>query len=489
MRVSTRHEGDLDKQLLSFSQSGKTAVTLVLDSSANYVAVQHTAWMLANLAARLDGYVECVCICCPENIQIHPNIIPFNFGATDFGKALVSAVSALGIIPVFTGEKKGLVFYVGPGAAIENCWRVHGEGWVGGISKSAIIDKPNSSLPFGPYVAACFAAAEIFKEMRMTPKDYLPNEGFFDAWNLAPIRTFCSSEQPALSELGLECTLAGVGAVGTAFIHTMFACPMIKLSATIADNDSKGLDITNLNRYVLFGKSEIGKLKPDAVCDLLKDSHIRFFPWNNGVETLAKIGPRVLSAVDKNKSREGIQYSYPSRIISASTLGLRAEVLRCGPPGEGACLRCYNAPEVLPSDDEKIAKLKKAPEDEIVRFCKEAGISIEEGKAWINKPKCGQPGELLLSVLPVADDEQGVFSVGFTSVFAGVLLAVEFLKDCMGITNSLNGRSNHFTFQFFDVMSPVNEPSFLSVDPNCPLCHAKTLPIWKQRFENLKPTR
>jgi molybdopterin/thiamine biosynthesis adenylyltransferase len=491
MKVSARHEGDLNKQLISFPESGKTAITLVLDHSADSIAVQHTVWMLANLAVRLDGYIEKVSICCPNGVTVHPNVLPFPYEASNLCGSLVSAASSLEIIPVVANELIGIPFYIGPGIAPKRGWRVYGDGWVGGITKSAITNAPVSSLPLGPYAAACFAAAEIFKQMRMRPENYSSTEGFFDIWNLEPTPIFRPAEQSSLPELDLECTLAGVGAVGTAFLHTMFACPTLKLSVTGADNDKDGLDITNLNRYVLFGKSAVGQLKPDAVCELLRDSHIQFTPWNDSIETLSKISTRVLSAVDKNKSREGIQYRFPSRIISASTFDLRVEVLRCGPPGKGACLRCHNPPEVLPSDDEKIAKLKKATADEFSQFCAQAGISIDEGREWINEPKekCGQPGERLLTVLHTTNNTEGVFSVGFTSVLAGVLLAAEFIKDCMGADIPLNRFANNFMFQLFDVLSPSNETSFLAIDPNCPTCSAKTLAIWKQRFDGLKPAR
>jgi molybdopterin/thiamine biosynthesis adenylyltransferase len=491
MRVSARHEGDVDGQLVPFSESGKTAVTLVLDDSAQLIAVQHAAWMFANLAVRLGGYVEKVSIFCPDGVPIHRNVLPFSSGESDFGLALKAAASSLGIVPVVANEMLGIQFFIGPGVAPANGWRVYGNGWIGGITKSSINAESPSVLPFGPYVAACFAASEIFKEMRLRHENYRSSEGFFDAWTLKSSRAACSSEPLSLPELELECTLAGVGAVGTAFLHTMFACPMLKLSAAIADNDSKGLDITNLNRYVLFGTSSVGKLKPDAVCEMFEHSHLRLTPCNGGAETLPKIGDRVLSAVDKNKSREGIQYQYPSRIISASTSGLRAEVLRCGPPGKGACLRCYNPPEVLPTDDEKIAKLREAGHDELARYCEEVGISPDEGKAWLNSPKerCGEAGESLLGVQFAVPTAQGVFSVGFTSVFAGVLLASEFLKDCMGVGVPLNDSVNNFSFQFFDVLSAANDTSLLAVDPNCPLCHARTLSTWQRRFGNLKPIR
>jgi hypothetical protein len=97
----------------------------------------------------------------------------------------------------------------------------------------------------------------------------------------------------------------------------------------------------------------------------------------------------------------------------------------------------------------------------------------------------------LISVLREQDGPGGVFSVGFVSVLAGTLLAVEFIKDSLGLSEVLSGDRNRCTFQFFEVISPVNTPSFLPVDPKCPVCAAKgsKIKIWAQRFAELDPAR
>ncbi len=202
---------------------------------------------------------------------------------------------------------------------------------------------------------------------------------------------------------------------------------------------------------------------------------------------MSNLSGRVLSAVDTNRAREGIQFRYPARIISASTLDLRAEVLNCGPPGKGACLRCYNPPEYLASDEELVALLKKVTEEQFAQFCKDANVSVQNGKAWVATPKCGQEGERLLSVLRERDAAPGVFAVGFTSVFAGTLLASEFIKDYVGASVALNGTQNRAVVQFFDILSPANGPSFIACEQDCPACnpHRPGLPIWRRRFAAL----
>jgi len=57
--------------------------------------------------------------------------------------------------------------------------------------------------------------------------------------------------------------------------------------------------------------------------------------------------PGCWSPLDTNRARQALQGHYSPLILSASTFDLRAEVLRAGPPGLGACLRCGGGVTVL----------------------------------------------------------------------------------------------------------------------------------------------
>jgi hypothetical protein len=60
----------------------------------------------------------------------------------------------------------------------------------------------------------------------------------------------------------------------------------------------------------------------------------------------------LLSAVDTNASRRAIQGLYPPRLLSASTHDMRAELLRCDPRAQTACIHCYNPVRDGTSDDQ-----------------------------------------------------------------------------------------------------------------------------------------
>jgi ThiF family len=489
--VSTRHEGDLDQRLVRFTENRKMRVTLLLGDSASQAAVQHSAWMLANLLARLEGYVENISICCPSAVQIHPSVFPFQIEARDFREALISATSLLEIVPVTVDEREGLIFSLGPGDEAMDGWRVYGNGWVGGITRGAAPQQPQSDLPFGPYVAACFAASEVFKRARMRDEHYISSKGFYDTWSLRAHAMMPNKGPLEIPNIEMNCILAGVGAVGNAFLHTMASCPSIRLSAVLADDDHKGVEITNLNRYVLFTKRHLNMLKADAACELLQKPHLKLRPHNGPAQTVSIGNNRVLSAVDTNRAREAIQFLFPARVISASTSDLRVEAHRCGPPGHGACLRCYNPPEALPADHELAARMKNGTLEELKDLADQAGVSMEAALNWLNTEKCGEEGARLLQVLRDRDGGGGRFAVGFTSVLAGVLLATEFIKDSAGYKTSLDGINNHAVFQFFETLSDANESSYVARDQSCPACGATrpSFAIWNSRFTNLGPAR
>lgn len=486
---SSRHESDLRGQLAAFSEARKHVVTIILDDTAQHHAVQHCAWMLLNMLIRFDGFVERVVVCCPEAVTLRSDIIPLAVEEATLARGLVATANSLNLLPTSLSSPSGLPIYIGPGEAVTDGFRAYGDGWTGGISTGTIIHVPESTLPFGPYAAACIAAAEVFKLARMKPDEYQAGDGFFDFWKLQSSPDMLHTGPTSLGSHDLSCILAGIGAVGCAFLHTMAVCPDLQLAATLADNDSKGVELSNLNRYVLFGTASLCKSKPDEAVRILSQGHMKLTPHNGDIGSLEKVEGRVLSAVDKNSAREAIQYRYPARIISASTSDLRSEALRCGPPGRGACLRCYNPREPIPPDDQIVKRLKAADPEEFQRICTSAGVSIEDAASWLKTRSCGSAGSALLKYMRQSDpaDDAGVFAVGFTSVFAGVLLAVEFIKDCLGISEGLNDSANRVNFQFFTIATDVNGKGFIDRDPECPCCIPgnPATKIWETRFRSL----
>jgi molybdopterin/thiamine biosynthesis adenylyltransferase len=493
--VSSRHQGDLGGLLLPFGETNRISVTIaVAPESASLASSQHTAWMLVNILARAEGYVERLSIQCREGIDLCGRVVPLAERHHDLRGALISGGAAIGVLPVEADAQFEHTIVVGANKA----WQLastyaYSSGWCGGISDLPIprevLGAP-SVLPFGPYVAACIAAGEVFKAARMLPDQFVaPRSIFYSLWT--------HKAEPAPTILGpegfsviLDGALAGVGAVGCSLIHAIWACPDITGRLILADNDAKGLDVTNLNRYALFGIGALGKPKASTAAEIARDSPVSWDPKDEGIETVTTPIQRIISAVDKNRSRQGIQGRYPARILSGSTLNLRAEVLRCGPPGVGACLRCFNPPERLEPDEEARRRLLKAPEEELAQLAESADITLLEAKEWLTTGQCGLAGERLLPYLRRSEGES-TFAVAFVSVMAGTMLASELIKDHLGADQPLSGKAQRAVFQFESPLARTNRASAYARDPRCPMCHPATLAsqAWSTRYEGLAPKR
>jgi len=147
---------------------------------AGEAACQHTAWMLVNLLARAEGIVERVIISCPSGVRLAGRVVPLAGRSLDLAEALLAGTAAIDTVPVefaSSSPSAAIRFVVGPGEPPPDALRVHGERWWGGISTSEIPGACDSGLPLGPYAAACLAAAEVFKTVRL--RGHSPLEAAF----------------------------------------------------------------------------------------------------------------------------------------------------------------------------------------------------------------------------------------------------------------------------------------------------------------------
>ncbi len=488
-RVSSRHEGDLGGRFLPFGNVEQVGITITIPREAAALpSTQHAAWMLINLLARLDGIVHKVAVRCPSGIGLSGRVIPLASRDLDLRSALVVGGNAIGIVPVVEELELGRTIVVGPARPMSGGADLFaaGGGWCGGVSLTgAGMERLDyeSPLPFGPYIAACIAAAEVFKAARMQPGTYAaPPSAFYSCWSHSAAE-LPARLGPSNIELTLDASLVGVGAVGSGVLHSLWACPALRGAMVLIDNDPKGLDMTNLNRYSIFGRTSVGSPKATSAAGALSDSSIRFSAHDREIESFRLSTPRVVSAVDRNTARAAIQNQYPARILSGSTSDLRAEVLRCGPPGVGACLRCFNQPEKIPPDQELRSRLKTAGEAELATLAESAGISLAEAKDWLATGSCGLAGARLLPLLRRVEGEPE-FAVGFVSVLAGVMLAAALLKDCLPHNEPLSEARQRATFQFFSPLARSNRAASFLRDPACPMCAPDSIACaaWARRF-------
>ena len=472
---------------------------VVATQTAHLASTQHTAWMLINQLARATGVVSAVRVVCPPGVRLSGRIVPLAPRELPLCDALVRGGQAIGATPVLAAaasDAADVVLIVGAQRDERDCGQhvrhVNAHGWWGGVSEHPMpSDSTKCDLPYGPYIAASLAAGEIFLNARLP--QHVPRSGGtygWDSWTQALRSTPTPGAPEVLNNLDLTGTsLAGVGAVGSTWVHALWATNGLTGQVALADADPKGVTTTNLNRCPLFGTESLNTAKAIEAARLASDSPIDWAPHHGRHEEAGNTPTLLVSAVDTNRAREALQHGYPPRILSGSTLDLRAEVLRAGPPAVGACLRCYNPPEAFVGDDELRAATRDAGPEAVEALAAETGVTPAGIQRWLERGGCDEVGTRLLNTLRSrASEPPARFAVGFTSVMAGTMLTAETVKTLLStpLTNPPS-TANNATFQFLRPTSAINAAGTLAPDPNCPAC-AITNPatqIWEQRLTHV----
>jgi len=360
-------------------------------------------------------------------------------------------------------------------------------------------------LPFGPYFAACLAVGDIYLSVRMPRGQYLPASTYgWDCLKATPLATDIVAPSTAVAKMLSDwaaCSvkislsthaLAGVGAVGAAWMHTLWACPGLTGSVPVVDADSHGVTDDNLNRGVLYTRADIGKPKAITAASAAPGD-LRWLPSQGRFEE-AGVAPDVLvSAVDGNDARAALQGRYPPVILSGSTRDLRAETLRVF-PDSGACLRCHNPPRTMLSDDElRVTALSSARLDDLAGVAAALNVETTALAEKLRRWECDEMSERALRrIRELVGGDVAEFSVGFVSVAAGVLLAADTVKQHAGVPVSgtlITGEStapSSVVFQFWKPHAPVNRAARLGRDDSCPACRIATSQdrVWRQRWRS-----
>lgn len=494
--VGNRHRGTADGAL---NIGGRpVSIEIRLGEDASRTPVQHTAWMLLNVLSRLEGAVSRLRLRCPEAVRAVPRLSPLIRDGQTLRDALLAGARAIGtpaegFVPVgltsAPGESSEIVIGVGFRCSGEATFCAIGNGLCGGVFTRPITTPVTfSDLTIGPYIAACLAAGEVFRQVRLI--DYTPERQLF-----LTACDYSHSGEPAWTDLNANqelssILLAGVGAVGSAFLHALYPLPL-QGTLHLADNDEKGLDGTNLGRYALFGVKSLGKQKASEAASLLRQARFQVVPHDGSFEYFFSSGQRpdiVLSAVDTNEARQSLQEQYAPLILSASTHNLRAEILRCGPPGVGACLSCFNPLKQNQRTEDDIRELLRAKPELISHLCETLHLNQDEAIVWIRDRKCNETGDRLVDEFRTDDGSVPAFAVGFVSALAGTMLAAELLKTMATNAGPLGGTTNRAVFQFQNPAAPTNRVSFYPREECCSACEGKNAGtrIWRRRYEQFQ---
>ena len=488
--IENRHSGTAGGVLVTSDQSKPLNVHVSISLYASgTVAGQRALWMLVNLLARAVGAVASLTVSCPEN-RLLPGVSPGHaVGSSLLPSVLRPAqqINGVPVAPAAQAPERSFVIGIG-GVDDAQLYLTFGDWW-GGITSKAGEDS-GAILPFGPYIAAAHAAGQVFRASRGRT-ELVPF--FYDSWQHITTTEIPINHPPVPGKLTSNLLLAGVGAVGTATMLALWATPGLEGTVQVADADT--VDLTNLNRCVLFDTSSIGLPKATTAANALEFGGAGTLTWDphNG---LAQEHPRreqplelLLPAGDKNRSPLALPRLIPTTPFGASTYNLRASLLRAGPPGARACLVCHNPLEPEISDHELRERYLAADTETRARLAESLAISRVELDAWARTARCG---ELDNRALPFLEEELDTqprqFSVGYLSVLAGVLLAAEAVKERAASQGSLNDDLNYVSVQTVGPWSPRNGATRYLRQDDCLFCgtgrSTAMLQIWKTRFSH-----
>lgn len=467
---------------------------------------QHLTWLLVTLLTRSTDSVIATIGISSDDAPLIAGIDP---ATPNGGPSLLSALKATATTfgpeaaPVIDADElTGADLVLQIGEAASRCWsgaeilHVSAAGWTGAVTPDAT-DVPAFGAagenPFGPYVAACLAAGQVYMYARV--RDHHLQALALNTWTLSQHTDdlgAVAADDPGEPSVELEHVLAGVGAVGSSLLLTLWAYRQASGTIRAADDDPKGVDDTNLNRCVPFHWTHLGLPKAITAAERLSGYHgLVIEPTVGNAQDLVDPRTHLISAVDTPDARQALQDKYPASAVQASTSGLRLEMLRVDPTVGTACLRCFNPPREQTPDSEIRAQVADMDEATLAAHAEAIGADTNQVREWARTGGCGRTGDALLDHLRPSDNRDAQFSVGFMSVLAGVLLAGQVLKDAVRrashrdhITGGvpLVRREARFVTNLLDPRNALAGVRRYGRDNECPACRGTRANVWTKRW-------
>lgn len=477
---------------------------------ASTAAGQHLLWMLVNLLVRQDGrLVQRLVLDIPDVLAL-PECLPYGNGETLAEALRNMAVSIEGhsVLIALGASNVSADIHIIVGAAHDKpaahgkTFYAYGDGWHAylGTCIGSYSSAVQSDSPLGPYFAACLAVGEVFKDRRGFRAGYgrfistiavsLLQRSSYKAWDELPDLHLHPPTNVVLAPL----YLAGAGAVGQAVVLCLGMSPGVTGHMTVIDPQSLD-DVTNLNRYILASK--LGLSKAGIAASFAKshgfttdqyigtwESFIDRFDRSNQKPELVPLEQyrkyeQVVSCVDDsdgNVARHAIQNVWPKIIFGGSThgTGLRCTVSKYDMTGDQMCLKCDNP---LRDAKTKLIEIKslarKMSVQERQQWATDRGLEAHALEEFLTDPSCATVG---LAQLSEYVDRPGNpnFSVGFTSVAAGILLARSLLLHSEPVTDPCSA--------FFYFLNPGARLAERSRNPTCD-CNHRGKEIFKRTWQ------
>lgn len=230
-------------------------------------------------------------------------------------------------------------------------------GWQAAISSSQPLSCGSTENPFGPGLAACLSAANVFRATFL-PQGALDKDATFSA---LPGGEHLLDTRDLKGSLG-QVVLIGAGAIGNAAAWALCRLPMPGKLLVV---DHERIDLGNLQRYVMAERAHERAEKAPLIASFFRGAvqsegvvaDLAGFLEGNGYEH-----EKMLLALDSAKDRRAAQASLPKWIANAWTqpgdLGVSVHDF-----AQGACVSCLYLPaETLRNEDEIIADALGIPD-------------------------------------------------------------------------------------------------------------------------------
>ena len=218
--------------------------------------------------------------------------------------------------------------------------------WVGSVGTSGPFEVGDSDLPYGAGVAACLAAANVFR-LLVLPRGEPDVSASFSALMMRPVDTEAGAplSTSAPDTPPTPTVLVGAGAIGNG---AAWAIARSADASHIEIVDPETVELSNLQRYVLLVRDDEGKAKAPTLAPLFAGSaRAKAFvgSWQEYVSQHGHRTRAALVALDSAHDRRAVQASLPDWVANAWTqpgdLGVSTH---SGFGGDGACLACLYLP-------------------------------------------------------------------------------------------------------------------------------------------------
>ena len=513
-RSGDRHNRPDPDGRLGVLLTGHKQVIVIPDPAFSAtVAGQHLLQMLVNLLARQYGVIDELIVAAPA-IPAHQGIFHLHPLNADLQTELIGLAKQLAGREIEITQDAPtdicdpahdvrcaaiLVGAMQRGRRFEYEISVVADGWRFQCSTKAKTSsvEGTSKNPFGPYMAACYAAASVFKFLHSVDAEI---DLAYSLWHWD--RAEWGSPETGCDLVGFDLGPVysiGLGAVGAASMFTLASNASLQGKMVLIDPQK--MDVTNRNRLVSGAYDDVEKYKVDLAVGVTAGSELEAYPYvgrwpdysadpSRNVPAAIRSRERedrfdwVLSSVDRNIQRRAIANSLPRHVIGGSSMGMTAQASYYANLGNCECLACAHPAELVPSIEELTEQLRQMNPAERIQWCEardvdaEKRIAIEE---FLRDPGCARVGGEELHRLGI--DGTTDWAVGFVSVAAGIMQAA-LLVQCkvLGVEKVLELGSQRFAW----FLVPGLGASFAKRKGNCDFCGAealqeRTIRLWARR--------